>query len=167
MWTDNDHIRQEMQQAGLELFPRDLIGARGEAAALEGVTMTLLLMDEDGFNALAATILAGGEAGQVYRLGSAADAHGAPPAYAGGEVLFGPHLGRDSLLRRYRSGSTLVAGDGDAPPPAGDDVLFRIRADGRLAPVTMASPPLGEPGDRTILLGAAAASDHRGSDDGR
>jgi hypothetical protein len=171
MWTDNAHIRQQIRHAGLELFPKDLIGARGESAELEGVTMILLLMNEDGFNALAATILEGGEGGRVYRLGSLADAHGTPPLYAGGQVLFGPHLARDGLLRRYRAGETLVTGDGDAPVPADDNLLFRIRTDGQLAPVTMSAPPAGEPGDRTILLAPspspAALSDRRGVGDGR
>jgi len=167
MWTDDADVREEIQQAGLELLPNDLIRATGESAELEGVTMTLLLMNEDGFNALAAAILTGGESGEIYRLGTPADAQGTPPSYAGGEVLFGPHLGRDSLLRRYRSGSALVAGDTDTPVPAGDDLLFRIRADGRVVPVTMTSLPRGEPGDRTILLGSPSASHRGGARDGR
>lgn len=167
MWTDDPNLREEAQRAGLELLPEDLIKATGESAQLEGVTMTLLLMNEDGFNALAATVLTGDESGVVYRLGSHADAQGTPPSYAGGEVLFGPHLGREALLRRYRSGSALTIGDADTPVPAGDDLLFRIRADGRVAPVTITSSPPGEPGDRTMLLGSASASDRETARDGR
>ena len=165
MWTDDDHARQEMQQAGLEMFPKDLISARGESAELEGVTMILLLTDEDRFNALVARILAGGEGGPVYRLGSAADVGAGSPAYAGGEVLFGPHLTRERLLRRLHSGSDLIAGDIDAPVGLGDELLFRIRTDGRLSPVTMTSEPPSEPGDRTILLGSAPTSDQEGAHD--
>lgn len=166
MWSDDDRARREMREAGLDLFPRDLIGARGESAELAGVTMTLLLMNEDGFNALAATILAGGEGGPVYRLGSAADLRGTPPPYAGGDVLFGPDLARDALLRRLGSGAALVAAGTDEPVPAGGDLLFRIRADGRLVPVTRTSEPAGEPGDRVILLGSPAAPGRAGARDG-
>jgi len=43
----------------------------------------------------------------------------------------------------------------DGEPPAGGNLLFLVRADGRLAPVTRDDPPEPEAGDTMVLLGPA------------
>jgi hypothetical protein len=61
--------RDRITQAAFELAPGELLAsAVGEGAELEGITTALLLTDEDDFNALAATVLAGGTGPRVYRL---------------------------------------------------------------------------------------------------
>ena len=39
----------------------------------------------------------------------------------------------------------------------GGDLLFLVRADGRLDPVTQVGPPEPQTGDTTVLLGPSAA----------
>jgi NhaP-type Na+/H+ or K+/H+ antiporter len=158
MWAEVDDQRASIAEAGIELAPDELIAdATGEGADLEGITEILLLADEDGFNALAGALLEGGEGGRVYRLGSARDSDGDAPAYAGGDVLFGGGLTRDEVERRCRLGAAIIVGDDADEPPDGYDLLFRVRADGRLAPRTITGPPQPTDGDRTVLLGPGRA----------
>jgi len=42
--------------------------------------------------------------------------------------------------------------------PAGHDLLFLVRADGQLAAVTAAGPPVPEPGDTIVSLGPVPAA---------
>jgi NhaP-type Na+/H+ or K+/H+ antiporter len=156
MWAESDQHRASITGAGLELAPDELIAdATGEGAQIEGVTAILLLTAEDGFNALAADLLQGGAGGRVYRLGSLADARGRAAAYAGGDVLFGPELPRDVVVGQYRDGARIVLGRAHDQIPAGHDLLFRVRADGQLAPVVTGSIPAAQDGDTTVLLGPA------------
>ena len=108
-----------------------------------------LLTDEDDFNALAAVILRGSVEGPVHRLGAPADSHGVVAPYIGGEVLFGPDLTWPAFSRRYEEGAAVLGQPaGDAVPP-GSDLLFLVRRDGRLDPVTEGSTPLPRPGTRS------------------
>jgi NhaP-type Na+/H+ or K+/H+ antiporter len=154
MWADSDEQRIEIEAAGLELADDALIGdAMHSGADIEGVTTILLLTGENGFNALAAVLLQGGEVGSVYRVGSLADAGGATAVYAGGDVLFEHHLTRDVVAEQYQAGARTTL---DTVIPNGHEVLFRVRASGRLMPVTMAEAPLAETGDRIVLFGPIA-----------
>jgi NhaP-type Na+/H+ or K+/H+ antiporter len=77
MWAPSDGQRTQIKQAGLELAPGgQLASAVAQGTEIEGVTAILLLTDEDHFNALAATTLAGNSDTPVYRL---APSHGTVP----------------------------------------------------------------------------------------
>ena len=119
-------------------------------ALLEGITTVLLLTDEDDFNALASVMLQGNVDGPVYRLRPELPSHGVVAPYTGGETLFGAELTRPAVLRRQRDGARVAAGRD--PLPAAADVLFVIRADGRLVPVTDQTTPEHRDGDIAVLL---------------
>jgi Kef-type K+ transport system membrane component KefB len=59
-------------------------------------------------------------------------------------------------FQRYASGARICAQPADGGAPPDGDVLFLVRADGRLAPVTQSGPPQPEAGDTMILLAPAA-----------
>ncbi len=155
LWAGPQELRERIRRSGLELAPGELLAAataRGEQ--IEGVTALLLLTGEDDFNALASTMLAGESVdGPVYRLAPPADRHGVVTSYTGGETLFDSDLTREALARRCAGGAQFVAHRADGPVPAGHDLLFRVRADGRLDPVTADGVPAPEAGDTVVLLG--------------
>jgi hypothetical protein len=156
MWAGMDRQRAQIEAAGLELAPDELVAAAtAEGAQIEGVTAVLLLTAEDDFNSLASLRLRGGGDGPVYRLAAPQPDHGVVAPYLGGEILFGPGLSGAEIARRYEAGSRIWTqrASGPAPALAGNDVLFVIRADGRLAPVTHRGEPDAEHGDDLILLG--------------
>ena len=159
MWAGLDEQRQRIKQAGLELAPGEMLAtATGRGAQLEGVTAVLLLTAEDDFNALGSTVLQGSVEGPVYRLGARRPSHGVVAPYTGGQILFDPRLTRYEIGRRYADGARICTqpGDGGDPGiPAGSDLLFLVRADGRLDPVTRAGPPEPQAGDTMVLLGLA------------
>ncbi|KJY43203.1 sodium:proton exchanger, partial [Streptomyces sp. NRRL S-444] len=127
-----------IRAAGLELAPGELFAAAtGSGAELEGLTGVLLLTDEGDFNALASMNLQGSVEGPVYRLGPATDT-----ALTGAE-----------LSRRYDRGARLVTRRLDGPVPAGHHLLFLVRADGTLLPVTRSGAPVPRSGDIAVLLG--------------
>ncbi|MCX5294391.1 MULTISPECIES: sodium:proton antiporter [unclassified Streptomyces] len=161
MWAGEEEQRERIRQAGIELAPGELLGAAaGEAAELEGITAVYFLTSEDDFNALAAVLLRGSVEGTVHRLNAPADSHGVVAPFIGGEVLFGPDLTWPTFSRRYEEGAAvLVQPVGDAERP-GSDLLFLVRRDGRLDPVTEAGTPLPRPGDTAVLLAPGA----RGTD---
>ena len=159
MWAGFDEQRERIKEADLELASGELLAAAtGEGARLEGITAVLLLTSEDDFNALGSTVLAGSVDGQVYRLSARMPSHGVVAPYTGGEILFHQKLTRYEVGRRYADGArirTLPANGGttataDAPPD--DALLFLVRADGALAPVTRNGPPAPQPGDTMVLL---------------
>jgi hypothetical protein len=159
MWAGFDEQRQQIRQAGLELAPGEMLAAAtGQGAQLEGITAVLLLTGEDDFNALGSTVLEGSVDGPVYRLGARQPSHGVVAPYTGGETLFDSQLTRYELSRRYASGARICvrSADGGAPrdpeTPADGSLLFLVRADGRLAPVTRSGPPEPEAGDTMVLL---------------
>ena len=159
MWAGLDEQRQRIGQAGLELAPGELLAAAtGRGAQLEGITAVLLLTDEDDFNALGSTVLQGSVEGPVYRLGARQPGHGVVAPYTGGQTLFDPRLTRYEISRRYADGARICAQAGDGGDDAGGDLLFRVRADGRLDPVTRAGPPEPQAGDTMVLLGLAAGT---------
>ena len=158
MWAGLEEQREAVRRAGLELAPGELLAsATARGAELEGITAVLLLTDEDDFNALAAAELAGAADGAVYRLGARLPSHGVVAPYTGGEILFGTSLTRYDIGHRYAAGARIFTRPADSGIPAGSDLLFLIRANGILAPVTQTSIPPLEEGDTMILLSPATA----------
>jgi len=156
MWAGLDRQREQIRQAGLELAPEELLAAAtGRGARLEGITVVLLLTGEDDFNALASTVLYGLVDDRVYRLAAPLRSNGVVAPYTGADVLFAAGLTRGEVERRYAGGARIVTyqscRSADAVPD-GHDLLFRIRADGRLDAVTETSAPEPEPGDTAVLL---------------
>jgi NhaP-type Na+/H+ or K+/H+ antiporter len=153
MWAGVEEQRERIRNAGLELAPGELLAAAtGRGALLEGINAVLLLTTEDDFNALAAAVLAGSVEGPVYRVGPQLPSHGVVAPYTGGEILFGAELTRLEVGHRYAGGARVVNRPGDDGIPPGMELLFLVRADGKLMPVTRASPPAPQPGDTMILL---------------
>jgi len=157
MWAGFDEQRERIKEAGLELAPGELLAsATGRGAQLEGITAVLLLTGEDDFNALGSTVLSGGVDGPVYRLAARLPSHGVVAPYTGGEVLFDPRLTRYEVGRRYADGARVHTRPANGGAPADGSLLFLVRVDGRLAPVTASGPPQPEPGDTMVLLCPAA-----------
>jgi NhaP-type Na+/H+ or K+/H+ antiporter len=152
MWAGAETQRRQIRQAGLELATGELLAAAIDGALLEGITMVLLLTSEDDFNALASTILRGNVEGPVYRLRPRQPSHGVVAPYTGGEALFGSELTRPAVIGRYRDGARIAARQGHDPLPAASEVLFLIRADGQLAPVTEHTTPAPQDGDTAVFL---------------
>jgi NhaP-type Na+/H+ or K+/H+ antiporter len=156
MWAGVEEQRERIRNAGLELAPGELLAAAtGRGALLEGINAVLLLTTEDDFNALAAAVLAGSVEGPVYRVGPQMPSHGVVAPYTGGEILFDAELTRLEVGERYAGGARVVNRPGDDGIPPGMELLFLIRADGKLMPVTRTSPPVPEPGDTMVLLESA------------
>jgi len=152
MWAGAETQRGQIRDAGLELATGELLAAAIEGALLEGITMVLLLTSEDDFNALASTILRDNVDGPVYRLRPRQPGHGVVAPFTGGEALFGAELTGDAVIQRYRSGARIMSRRGCDPLPAAAEVLFVIRADGRLAPVTDKSRPAHQDEDTEVVL---------------
>jgi NhaP-type Na+/H+ or K+/H+ antiporter len=158
MWAGSDEQRQQIRTAGLELAPGELLAsATARGAELEDITTVLLLTDEDDFNALASAVLAGSAECPVYRLGARLPSHGVVAPYTGGETLFGTSLTRYDIDQRYAAGARISTEPADGSIPAGTDLLFLVRADGTLAPVTRTLAPPLEAGDTMILLSPTIA----------
>ncbi len=150
MWAGLEQQRERIRQAGLELAPGELLAAAaGRSARLEGITAVLLLTHEDDFNALASAVLQGNVNGRVYRLAPPLRSQGVVAPYTGGEILFGAGMTRSAVNRRYQDGARIVVRPADGEPPAGQDILFLLRADGRLAAVTEAGPPAPQAATRS------------------
>jgi NhaP-type Na+/H+ or K+/H+ antiporter len=160
MWAGFDEQRDRIMEAGLELAPGELLAsATGRGAQLEGITAVLLLTGEDDFNALGSTMLQGSVDGPVYRLGAGHPSHGVVAPFTGGQILFDQQLTRYEVSRRYASGARICTRSADgsgALAEADGRLLFLVRADGQLVPVTRDGPPELEVGDMMILLGPAA-----------
>jgi NhaP-type Na+/H+ or K+/H+ antiporter len=156
MWAGLEKQRDDIKKAGLELAPGDLLAAAtGQGAALEGITAVLLLTGEDDFNALASTTLRGNLDGPVYRVAAPQRSHGIVAPYIDDEILFGEPLSRAAIGTRHHDGARIVRWPAEDPIPEGHDLLFVVRADGRLAPVTDHDRPAPEKGDTLVLLGPA------------
>jgi hypothetical protein len=151
MWAPSRDQRTQIQQATLDLTQGEqLASAIGQNAELEGITAILLLTDEDHYNALAATTLAGDSSTPVYRLAPGPDAV-AP--YIPGDTRFAPALARPALTARYSAGARITTQSSDGPIPPATDLLFLINPAGALIPVTASSFPDPQPGDTLVLLG--------------
>ena len=157
MWAGFDEQRERIKQVGLELAPGELLAAAtGRGAQLEGITAVLLLTAEDDFNALGSTVLEAAVPGQVYRLGTRQPGHGVVAPYTGGEILFDAKLTRYEVSQRYADGARICTRPVSGGEPADGSLLFLVRTDGRLVPVTRNGPPEPQPGDTMVLLGLAA-----------
>lgn len=153
MWAGGEAERARIRQAGLAVAPGELLAAAtGNGKQLEGITAVLLLTVEDDFNALASRVLPDNVDGPVYRLAPPRDNHGIVAPYTGGAVLFGTGLNRAAVNRRFQQGHRVVARAGGGLP-AGCEVLFLVRADGQLVPVTADQHPEHRDGDTVVIFG--------------
>ena len=119
---------------------------------LLGVGLILVL-------AVGSQVLASSVDGPVYRLGARQPGHGVVAPFTGGQVLFDQQLTRYEVSRRYADGAricTRSANVAGSRTETDGSLLFLVRADGRLVPVTRDGPPEPEVGDMMILLGPAA-----------
>ena len=153
MWAGGEEERARIEEAGLTLAPGELFAsATGTGAELEGITSVLLLTGEDDFNALASLTLRESVEGMVGRLAPPSANHGVVAPYAGDGSLFGAGLTRPEIVRKYEAGARVVTRPADGPPAAGEHVLFVVRPEGRLVPVTDSERPEPVPGDTLVLL---------------
>jgi hypothetical protein len=158
MWAGLDHQRKQIERAELELAPGELVAAAtGRGARLEGITAVLLLTEEDDFNALASVLLAECVDGHVYRLAPPRRSHGVVAPYTAGEILFGQAMTRPAITGRYQGGARIVTSSAGGALPAGQELLFLVRADGQLAAVTQTDTPTPLPGDTIVSLAPAPA----------
>ena len=149
MWAPSEDQRNQIKQANLALVPGDqLAAAVGQGTEIEGVTAILLLTDEDYFNVLAATTLAGNSETPVYRL---APSHGTVPPYIPGVMLFGPTLTCPVLTAHYTAGARITTRSSDGGIPPATDLLFLINPEGTLIPVTTSNSPDPQPGDTLVV----------------
>ena len=163
MWAGLDQQREQIGRAGLELAPGELLAAAtGRGARLEGITAVLLLTDEDDFNALASMLLTETVEGRVYRLAPPQRSHGVVAPYTTGHILFATGMTRPAVTARYQDGARIVVHGAGGVLPAGQDLLFVVRADGQLAPVTQTSTPAPQPGDILVSLGPVLAAQPAG-----
>ncbi|MFF4553433.1 cation:proton antiporter [Streptomyces sp. NPDC001422] len=154
MWAGQERQRDLIRAAGLPLAPGELLAAAtGEGAELEGITGVLLLTEEDDFNALASAHLSGTVDGFVHRLGPPSSSHGVVAPYTPGDTLFGGELSRPELARRYEEGARIVCRPAGEGVPDGHALLFLVRPDGRLDPVTRTRTPEPGAGDTAVVLG--------------
>jgi NhaP-type Na+/H+ or K+/H+ antiporter len=159
MWAGLDQQRERIRRAGLELAPGELLAAAtGRGARLEGITAVLLLTDEDDFNALASVLLTETVEGRVYRLAPPQLSHGVVAPYTTGHILFANDMTRPAVTARYQDGARIAVHSADDVLPVGQNLLFVVRADGQLDPVTQTSTPTPQPGDTLVSLGSVLAA---------
>lgn len=155
MWAGLEEERARITAAGIELAHGEMLAtATNPRARLEGVTAVFLLTDDDDFNALASTVIKDNVQGPVYRVGPPWDSHGVVAPYTGGDILFGHPLVRHRLAARYEQGARFHVQPGSQPVPTDHDILFVVRADGQLAPVTGTQTITPQPGDTAVLMGS-------------
>jgi NhaP-type Na+/H+ or K+/H+ antiporter len=155
VWAPSDDQRTEIEQAALDVAPGELLAsAVANGGDAEGITSVLLLTNEDDYNALAALTLAGnsGET-PIYRLAARDSSHGVVGSAAPGETLFDPALTRSALSTRYAGGAHIATQSSDGHIPPANDLLFLIKPEGTLIPVTTSRCPDPRPGDTLVLLG--------------
>ncbi|MFE9813255.1 cation:proton antiporter [Streptomyces sp. NPDC005548] len=154
MWSGLPRERARIRAAGIELAAGELLAAATDpTASLEGVTTALLLTDDDDLNALASVVVQDSLDGPVYRIGAPAGGEGIVAPYTGGGVLFGPGLVRTALEARHEQGARFLVHPAAEPVPPGHELLFVVRADGRLEPVTAAQAVIPAKNDNLVLLG--------------
>ena len=153
MWAASEDQRDQISRAGLELAHGELLAAAtATGAELEGITAILLLTDEDDFNALASTVLAGNAQATVYRLAPRQPSHGVVAPYTGAETVFAPTLTRYDIAVRHDAGARTVTVPANGAVPPGADLLFLIGPDGSLRPATTSHQLTPQPGDTLVLL---------------
>ncbi|WP_431683437.1 cation:proton antiporter [Kitasatospora sp. KL5] len=156
MWAGLDEEREQIRAAGLELAHGEMLAtATNPRARLEGVTAVFLLTDDDDFNALASVVVKDNVEGPVYRVGPPQDSHGVVAPFTGGDILFGRELVRHRLAARFAQGARFLVQPASRPIPPDHDVLFVVRPDGKLDPVTESRPAALSPDDTAVLLGPA------------
>ncbi|MEV8094783.1 cation:proton antiporter [Kitasatospora sp. NPDC085879] len=156
MWAGLDEERERIRAAGLELAHGEMLAtATNPRARLEGVTAVFLLTDDDDFNALASVVVKDNVQGPVYRVGPPQDSHGVVAPYTGGDILFGRDLVRHRLADRYAQGDRFHVQPASRPIPPDHVILFVVRTDGKLDPVTESRPATLSPDDTAVLLGPA------------
>jgi NhaP-type Na+/H+ or K+/H+ antiporter len=156
MWSPSSDQRTQIEHANFALAPGEMLAtAIGQRTELEDVTTILLLTDEDHYNALATTTVAGYSTLPVYRLAPGTD--GAGP-YTPGEILFAPELDRLALKGRYAAGTRITTQTADGGIPPACDLLFLVNSQGVLVPVTGSQSPDPQPGDTLVLLARSTAS---------
>ncbi|MFE9881475.1 cation:proton antiporter [Streptomyces sp. NPDC005784] len=154
MWSGLPRERARIKAAGIELAAGELLAAATDpTASLEGVTTALLLTDDDDLNALASVVVQDSLDGPVYRIGAPPGGEGIMAPYTGGGVLFGPGLVRTALEARHEQGARFLVHPAAEPVPPGHELLFVVRADGRLEPVTAAQAVIPAKSDNLVLLG--------------
>ena len=154
-WARFEDQRHQLKGAGVELVAGEELGAAvRKRSELEDVSDVLLLTEEDGYNALAAHLLAGQSGTPVYRL---APRHGyaiEAREKANAATLFSSALTHDDITRRYESGDRISAQAANGAIPAGSDLLFLIEHDGKkLRPFTTSVAPTPAPGETVVVLG--------------
>jgi hypothetical protein len=77
-------------------------------------------------------------------------------------VLFGDPLTGFAIGERHHDGAGIVTRPAEGAVPDGYDLLFVVRADGRLVAVTAHQRPAPERGDTLVLLGPARRAADRG-----
>jgi NhaP-type Na+/H+ and K+/H+ antiporters len=155
MWAGLEEERRRITAAGIELAHGEMLAtATNPRARLEGVTAVFLLTDDDDFNALASVVIKDNVRGPVYRVGPPRDSHGVVAPYTGGDILFGRALVRHRLAARYEDGARFHVQPGSQPIPSDRDILFVIRADGQLVPVTGTRTITPLPDDTAVLMGS-------------
>jgi len=116
------------------------------------VTAILLLTDEDDFNALAATVLAGNPQATVYRLAPSEPRHGVLAPYTFSETLFAPELNHPGMNARHTAGAHITTRRANGAIRPEDHLLFLINGQGTLIPTTTETTPTPHPGDTLVLL---------------
>jgi hypothetical protein len=162
-WARMEDQRHQLEGAGVELAPiEELAAAVRKRSELEDVAGVLLLTDEDGYNAMAASVLAGQSGTPIYRLAPSRGYSLAAQEKANAATLFSSALTHDEITKRYQSGSRISAGPADGAIAAGSDLLFLIDHDGKkLRPVTTSDAPTPETGDTAVVLGPGTSA-HEG-----
>jgi NhaP-type Na+/H+ or K+/H+ antiporter len=162
MWAASAEQRDQITGAGLELAQGELLAAATAGGAeLEGITVILLLTDEDDFNALAAAVLAGNAQARVYRLAPRQPSHGVVAPYTGAETVFAPTLTRYEIAQRYGAGARTVTMPANGSVPPGADLLFLVGPDGSLRPRTTSQPLSPLAGDTLVLLASDDPRDRK------
>ncbi len=156
MWAGLERQRELITEAALQLAPGELLASvTADRADPTGINTVLLLTGEDDFNALAASVLRYSVGDRVFRLGPPTRGRGVVAPFTGGDVLFGSALNRSTLASRYEDGARIVALRSADVLPAGHDLLFLVRADGRLDPATRRRTPARRDGDTVVALSDA------------
>jgi NhaP-type Na+/H+ or K+/H+ antiporter len=156
LWAASDDQREQITAAGLELAHGELLAAAtATGAELEGITMVLLLTDEDDFNALASAVLAGNAQTAVYRLAPRQPSHGVVAPYTGAQTVFAPSLTRYDIALRHDAGARTTTMPANGAIPPGADLLFLIGPDGSLRPATTSSPLTPHADDTLLFLTSA------------
>jgi NhaP-type Na+/H+ or K+/H+ antiporter len=153
-WARVEDQRRQLEGAGAELVAgEELAASLRKRSELEDVSDVMLLTDEDGYNSLAANVLAGQSATPVYRLAPRRGYSLEATEKANAAILFSSLLTHDDMTRRYESGSRIGSEAADGTIATGTEVLFLIDRAGRLKPATSSAAPTPEPGDTLVTLG--------------